>query len=75
MSPKCSYCGERYVNPNRDYDYLLGWQEVHCPWWAPAHRKCSDACETAACEELARMYERQTPEGLEIVPASPQGED
>ena len=44
----CGYCGALFPQTARSIDDLVGWLEVHSPSWAPAHRKCTDACESDA---------------------------
>ena len=53
----CPYCGEK-SRENFSMEALLEWMEVHVPHHAPAHRKCTDECETVACRVLAAQYAR-----------------
>lgn len=60
---KCFFCKEAQP-PFTHMEDIIAWNEVHSPYWAPAHRKCTDECEREATAVLANMY-REAPEGAE----------
>ena len=45
----CGYCGAGFpTNVAKSCDEVVTWLEYHSPSWAPAHRKCTDECESDA---------------------------
>ena len=58
---RCFFCKEP-IPPFHSHLQVIEWNEVHSPYWAPAHRKCTDACEREATSVLSKWYEDQ-PEG------------